>query len=45
MDLAELRPVVSKGARAMLNAGFPDVEASERERWVKLVKQLGIQPE
>lgn len=35
MALADLRPVVSKGARAMLSAGFPDVEASERERWVQ----------
>jgi phosphoglycolate phosphatase len=35
MALDDLRPVVSKGARAMLRAGFPDVEASERERWVQ----------
>ena len=35
MDLAELRPVVSKGARAMLGAGFPDVEVAERESWVQ----------
>ena len=35
MALADLRPVVSKGARAMLSAGFPGVEASERERWVQ----------
>ena len=35
MPLADLRPVVSKGARAMLGAGFPDVPASERESWVQ----------
>jgi phosphoglycolate phosphatase len=35
MGLADLRPVVSKGARAMLGAGFPDVPASEREAWVQ----------
>ncbi|QNP40446.1 phosphoglycolate phosphatase [Lysobacter solisilvae (ex Woo and Kim 2020)] len=35
LPLAELRPVVSKGARAMLGAGFPDVAASEREAWVQ----------
>ena len=34
MSLADLRPVVSKGSRAMLAAGFPDVAASEREAWV-----------
>lgn len=34
MPLAELRPVVSKGARAMLGAAFPDIEPSEREQWV-----------
>jgi len=32
--LAELRPVVSKGARAMLAAAFPDIDAGEREHWV-----------
>ena len=35
MSLAELRPVVSKGARAMLGAAFPDVEGSERDTWVQ----------
>lgn len=35
MPMAELRPVVSKGSRAMLAAGFPDVAASEREAWVQ----------
>lgn len=35
MPLADLRPVVSKGARAMLGAGFPDVAAAEREAWVQ----------
>lgn len=34
MPLAALRPVVSKGARAMLGAAFPDVDAEEREGWV-----------
>ncbi len=34
MLLSELRPQVSKGARAMLMAGFPDIEAAEREAWV-----------
>jgi len=35
MELADLRPVVSKGARAMIGAGFPEVPASEREAWVQ----------
>jgi N-acetyl-D-muramate 6-phosphate phosphatase len=35
MALADLRPVVSKGSRAMLATGFPDVAASEREAWVQ----------
>lgn len=35
MVLADLRPVVSKGSRAMLAAGFPEVAASERETWVQ----------
>jgi phosphoglycolate phosphatase len=35
MSPADLRPVVSKGSRAMLAAGFPDVAASEREAWVQ----------
>lgn len=34
MLLADLRPQVSKGARAMLAAGFPGIEAAEREAWV-----------
>lgn len=34
MLLAELRPHVSKGARAMLAAAFPDADAAQRERWV-----------
>ena len=33
MPLAELRPHVSKGARAMVAAAFPHVDAQERERW------------
>jgi N-acetyl-D-muramate 6-phosphate phosphatase len=35
MSLADLRPVVSKGSRAMLAAAFPDVVADEREAWVQ----------
>ena len=35
MDLADLRPVVSKGARAMLGAGFPDIAVEQRESWVR----------
>lgn len=35
MALGELRPVVSKGSRAMLAAAFPDVGANEREAWVQ----------
>ena len=34
MPLADLRPQVSKGARAMLAAGFPQVDAAQREAWV-----------
>ncbi|MBW3549856.1 MAG: phosphoglycolate phosphatase [Proteobacteria bacterium] len=34
MILAELRPHVSKGARAMLGAAFPQADAAEREAWV-----------
>ncbi|HEV8693302.1 MAG TPA: phosphoglycolate phosphatase [Lysobacter sp.] len=34
MPLTDLRPVVSKGARAMLSAAFPDIDASERDTWV-----------
>lgn len=34
MPLAELRPQVSKGARAMLAAAFPDLDTDERERRV-----------
>lgn len=34
MLLADLRPHVSKGARAMLAAGFPQADAVEREAWV-----------
>ncbi|HEY0503897.1 MAG TPA: phosphoglycolate phosphatase [Lysobacter sp.] len=34
MALAELRPHVSKGARAMVAAAFPQVDADERERWI-----------
>lgn len=34
MLLAHLRAHVSKGARAMLAAAFPHIEAAEREAWV-----------
>ena len=34
MALAELRPHVSRGARAMLAAAFPHVDGAEREAWV-----------
>lgn len=34
MLLEELRPQVSKGARAMLMAGFPEIATAEREAWV-----------
>lgn len=34
MPLAELRPHVSKGARAMVAAAFAQVDAAERERWI-----------
>lgn len=34
MTLADLRPHVSKGARAMLAAAFPDVDTAQREAWI-----------
>jgi N-acetyl-D-muramate 6-phosphate phosphatase len=34
MPLEQLRPHVSKGARAMVAAAFPDVSDEERERWI-----------
>ena len=34
MPLEQLRPHVSKGARAMVAAAFPDVPHDERERWI-----------
>lgn len=34
MLLAELRPHVSRGARAMVAAAFPDVDDAERVRWI-----------
>lgn len=34
MALADLRPHVSKGARAMVAAAFPDVDAATRETWI-----------
>lgn len=34
MTLAGLRPHVSRGARAMAAAAFPDVDAAEREAWI-----------
>ena len=46
MALAQIRPHVSKGSRAMLAAGFPQLETSEREAMVPLflenyLQQLG----
>ena len=40
MRLEALRPQVSKGARAMLGAAFPHVEAAQREAWVPEFLQL-----
>ncbi|HKN78002.1 MAG TPA: HAD hydrolase-like protein, partial [Lysobacter sp.] len=34
MAMEVLRPVVSKGARAMTAAAFPDVPAEERNLWI-----------
>ena len=34
MTLEALRPHVSKGARAMVGASFPDVDADTREGWI-----------
>ena len=34
MALDELRPHVSKGARAMTAAAFPDIDAAQREGWI-----------
>lgn len=34
MLLAELRPHVSKGARAMISAAFPGIDEATREAWV-----------
>jgi phosphoglycolate phosphatase len=34
MALEALRPHVSKGARAMVAAAFPDVDAASREAWI-----------
>lgn len=34
MAMETLRPVVSKGARAMTAAAFPDVHADERNQWI-----------
>ena len=34
MPLSQLRPVVSKGARAMIGAAFPDIDPATREGWV-----------
>ena len=34
MAMDVLRPVVSKGARAMAAVAFPDVEAAQREAWI-----------
>ncbi len=47
MHLDELRPHVSKGARAMAAAAFPDVDAAEREGWIpefltRYERELGL---
>ncbi|UHQ18485.1 phosphoglycolate phosphatase [Lysobacter sp. KIS68-7] len=34
MAMETLRPVVSKGARAMTAAAFPDIPAEERNQWI-----------
>lgn len=34
MPLADLRPHVSRGARAMVGAAFPHVDAAERDAWI-----------
>jgi phosphoglycolate phosphatase len=34
MEMTKLRPVVSKGARAMTAAAFPDIPADERNAWI-----------
>ena len=34
MEMTRLRPVVSKGARAMTAAAFPDIPADERNAWI-----------
>ena len=34
MTMDVLRPVVSKGARAMAAAAFPDVDVAQREAWI-----------
>jgi 2-phosphoglycolate phosphatase len=34
MEMTVLRPVVSKGARAMTAAAFPDIAADERNTWI-----------
>jgi len=34
MTLAQLRPHVSKGARAMVGAAFADVDSAQRETWI-----------
>lgn len=40
MALDALRPHVSKGARAMAAAAFPDVDAAEREGWIPEFLQI-----
>ena len=35
LSLAQLRPVVSKGGRAMLGVGFPELDAGEREAFLQ----------
>ena len=35
LSLAQLRPVVSKGGRAMLGVAFPELEAAQREAFLQ----------
>ena len=35
LTLAQLRPVVSKGGRAMLGVGFPELDAAQREAFLQ----------
>ena len=43
MALAQIRPHVSKGSRAMLAAAFPHIETAEREAMVPLFLEIYLQ--